>query len=326
MGDLIHTLPALTDARRAFPDIQFDWACEPGFTAIPSWHFAVNKVIPVALRRWRQSIKQSLKQCEIQNSYKQIRAQEYDVVIDAQGLLKSAIITLCTQGIHYGMDWSSCRESVASLFYQKKIAVAKDLHAIVRVRQLFAQALAYPLNVQTLDYGLSRKILLAQNNSLACPTQPYLVFLYATSALRKYWRYEQWLALAKLAAKAGLAVYLPWGNTYEYKYAQTLAANAENITVLPQMRLVEIGALLAKAVAVVGVDTGLSHLAAAINLPAVTLYITTSPLLTGACGINQTCLSEQASKSKSSSVAGLNAYFHSQITADIVWKELMIKI
>ena len=325
MGDLIHTLPALTDASKAIPGIQFDWVAEQGFAEIPGWHPAVDKTFAIAIRRWRKTLRQSWQQREIQTAFGQIRAVEYDFIIDAQGLFKSAVVARSARGVHCGMDWGSCRESLAALFYQNKIPIAKQQHAIIRVRQLFAQVLGYSLVSENLDYGLSRDSMLANNNAIKTGDKPYLVFLHGTSRLAKYWRQDQWVALSKLAVQAGYSVYLPWGSDHERQYAEAIAAQTENVKVLAKMNLSEIGVVLAKAKGVVGVDTGLAHLAAALNVPAVTLYIETFPSLTGACGFNQTCLTEKQAASESLPVIGLETRFHEQITADIVWEELAAK-
>lgn len=326
MGDLIHTLPAITDACKAIPGIRFDWVAEQSFAEIPSWHPAVDKVIPIAIRRWRKALKKSWKDGEIQVAFNQLRTSQYDYIIDAQSLFKSAVVARCAQGQHYGLDWASCREPLASWFYQHKIMVAKKQHAILRVRQLFAKVLGYSLHSQNLDYGLSQAGTLKHNHPLVNSQQAFLVFLHGTSRLTKYWQQDQWIALAKLAEQAGYIVYLPWGSDYELNYAETIATQTTNVKVLAKMSLSEIAAVLALAKGVVGVDTGLAHLAAALNVPAVTLYIETYPSLTGACGINQTCLSEKQTDQKSKPVTGLENIYHEQLTANVVWRELAKKI
>jgi heptosyltransferase-1 len=326
MGDLIHTLPALTDAHKAIPDIRFDWVAEQGFAEIPSWHPAVDKVIPIAIRRWRKALRQSWKAGEIQAAFGQLRASQYDLIIDAQGLFKSAVVARSARGKHYGMDWQSCRAPLATVFYERKIPVSKQQHAILRVRQLFSEVLAYALNSQNLDYGLSQSGILKHSSPCANIEQAFLVFLHGTSRLAKYWQQEQWIELAKLAEQTGYIVYLPWGNDYERDYAEAIAAQTSNAKVLAKMSLSEIAALLAQAKGVVGVDTGLAHLTAALNVPAVTLYIETFPSLTGACGVNQTCLSEQKMDHDALPVAGLKNIYHEQLTADVVWRELAKKL
>mgnify|MGYP003604329080 FL=1 len=154
LGDVIHTLPALTDAARAIPGIQFDWVVEEGFAEIPTWHPAVAQVIPVALRRWRKNLLQTWKSGEWAAFKQRLREGRYDLVIDAQGLLHSALLTRYVDAPVAGLDRASAREPLASRCYDRPCAVAWGQHAVERVRQLFAQALGYSLPQSVGDYGL----------------------------------------------------------------------------------------------------------------------------------------------------------------------------
>lgn len=127
MGDVLHTLPALTDAQRAIPGIQFDWVVEEGFAQIPSWHSTVDRVIPVAIRRWRKAWFSAPIKAERKAFHDAVRLQQYDAIIDAQGLVKSAaLVTRLARGIKHGMDWSTAREPLASLFYNRKHHIASS--------------------------------------------------------------------------------------------------------------------------------------------------------------------------------------------------------
>ncbi|GAF69677.1 unnamed protein product, partial [marine sediment metagenome] len=141
LGDVIHALPALTDAAHAIPNISFDWVVEKSFSEIPSWHLQVNKVIPVSWRKWRKNMRESWKSGEIQHFYHDLRDSHYDKIIDAQGLMKSAIMACMAKGIKCGLDYKSAREPLASLFYQHRHKVDYQQHAVTRSRQLFAKAL-----------------------------------------------------------------------------------------------------------------------------------------------------------------------------------------
>ena len=143
LGDVIHTLPALTDAMNALPGIQFDWVVEEGFAEIPTWHPAVANVIPVAIRRWRKNLWQTVKNGEWRRFKQRLRDTRYDLVIDAQGLLKSAWLTRYVKAPVAGLDKTSAREPMAARFYDRPYAVARGQHAVERLRQLFAQALGY---------------------------------------------------------------------------------------------------------------------------------------------------------------------------------------
>lgn len=280
MGDVIHTLPALTDAARIYPDIQFDWVVEQPFAEIPRWHSRVNKVIPVAWRRWRKNLRQSYG--ELTAFYRALRSEQYDLVIDAQGLIKSAVIARLSRGVRCGLDFRSAWEPLASLAYQRRVAVLPEQHAVVRVRSLFAGVLGYPIPTDTPDYGIDCGRLPASNL-----TGDYLVFLHGTTWDTKHWPVAYWQALAERASVAGLTVVLPWGNEMERQRAEEIAKVSARVHVLPKLSLAEIAGILSNAKAVVAVDTGLGHLAAALAVPTVSLYGPTDPQLTGTYGANQ---------------------------------------
>lgn len=143
MGDVLHTLPSLTDAMQAIPGIRFDWVVEEGFAQIPTWHAAVDRVIPVAIRRWRKAWFSAPIKAERKAFRDALQAHHYDAIIDAQGLVKSAaLVTRLAHGIKHGMDWQSAREPLASLFYNRRHAIAKQQHAVERTRSCSQRALA----------------------------------------------------------------------------------------------------------------------------------------------------------------------------------------
>lgn len=285
MGDIIHTLPAVNDAAQAFSDIQFDWVVEEAFTEIPTWHENVMQVIPIALRRWRKQPYQALQQGEIQRFYKQLRLQHYDKVIDAQGSIKSAITTRLSHGFRLGMDKNSAREAFANLAYQKKIPVPRKQHAINRLRQLFAQALDYSLTDTPPSYGIVKHRLNLMPTKLV-PPKNYLVFIPNASWPAKCWPEISWSSLLEKTTLQ-IPVFIPSGNQVERERAIRIANNHPNVRVLADFSLTEIASLLSNAKAAVCVDTGLSHLAAALGTPAITLYGPTDPQLIGTIGSNQ---------------------------------------
>ena len=282
MGDVIHTLPALTDAARAVPGIRFDWVVEEGFAEIPKWHPAVDTVIPVAIRRWRKNLWQAYKSGEFKQLRQRLRANRYDLVIDAQGLLKSAWLTRLVKAPVAGLDKGSARESLASRFYHRRLAVARGQHAVERVRQLFALALGYDLPEGTGDYGLNR----LQWRDLI-PGPAFVVFLHGTTWDTKHWPEIYWRELAERLGHAHIQVRLPWGNEAEQARAQRIAAGLKNCVVLPRLNLAGMAQTLAEARACVAVDTGLGHLAAALDVPTISLFGPTNVGLTGAYGRSQ---------------------------------------
>lgn len=283
LGDIIHTLPALTDAKKAIPDIKFDWVVEEGFAEIPSWHPAVDHVIPVAIRRWRKHLWKTWKNGEWHAFKQKIRSQPYDLVIDAQGLLKSAWLTRYAKAPVAGLDKYSAREPIASRFYQQGYPVAWGQHAVERIRQLFAQALHYELPKTIGDYGLNRQYVLTDTP----PLTPYVVFLHGTTWATKHWPEMYWRQLAETLNTKGFCVKLPWGNPQEKARAERIAQGLANVEVLPKLNLKGVAQLLANAHRCVAVDTGLGHLAAAFDVPTISLFGPTNPALTGAYGKEQ---------------------------------------
>ena len=283
LGDVIHTLPAITDAQQHYPDLEVDWVVEEAFAEIPTWHPAVKQVIPIALRRWRKQIWQTLSTGIWHNFIQKLQQQKYDKIIDAQGLLKSAFITYKAQGNSCGFDFKSARESLAALVYQQSYNIPKNQHAVTRLRQLFAAALNYTPPKDQPNYGIV---------SHFQPISPKskIIFLHGTTWQTKHWPYEYWEILARKMIEHGFEIAIPWGNAQEYKRAQKLAAINSNIHIIPKSNLHTIAKELTQAKAVIGVDTGLAHLAAALNIPSITLYGATAPSLTGTYGVAQTHL------------------------------------
>ena len=299
MGDVLHTLPALTDATQAIPDIRFDWVVEEGFAQIPTWHAAVDRVIPVAIRRWRKAWFSAPVKAERHAFRETVRARHYDAIIDAQGLVKSsALVTRLARGEKHGMDWQTAREPLASLFYRHRHHIAKQQHAVERTRELFAKSLGYAKPETQGDYAIARHFL----NHLNANMNPYVVFLHATTRDDKHWPEAHWRELIGLLSEAGVRIKLPWGAAHEEARAKRLAEGFDYVDVLPRMSLEEVAHVLAGAKVVVSVDTGLSHLTAALDRPNITLYGPTDPGLIGGYGKNQ-----EECRSTSRSLVNLSA-------------------
>jgi|SRR5579872_75758 len=290
LGDIIHTLPALTDAGKIYPHIRFDWVVEENFAEIPAWHPLVENVIPVAIRRWRKKIFSQQTLHEISQLKQTLRSKKYDLIIDAQGLFKTIWIAWLAKGPLCGLDRYSAREPFTSFFYRKKYSASWKWHAVTRLRSLFSQALGYALPDTVANYGIDRQRFIDENLQ-----QNYLVFLHGTTWASKHWPEKYWIELANLANENGLLVKLPWGNEEEKKRAERIAASCKSAEILPRLELIDIANVLAAAKAVVAVDTGLGHLAAALDVPTVSLYGPTDPVLIGAMGKSQIHLSAKFS-------------------------------
>lgn len=276
LGDVIHCLPVINDIRAVYPNAQIDWIVEESFADIPRLHPAIHQVHTVAFRRWRKQLLNPQIWSEIKQ-FKQLIAQNnYDAVIDSQGLLKSALISRLAIGTKHGYDKQSIREPIASRFYDKTYAISYQQHAVRRNRTLAALSLNYMSPTNVPDYGITATADLAQSQS-----KPFIIALHGTSRDSKLWPIEHWIDLGKALKNKQFNMVLPWSNAAELARAELIANTLENAIVLPKLSIAELAAVISQAKAAVGVDTGLSHLAAALNIPVIAIYTDTNPALTG---------------------------------------------
>lgn len=279
LGDVIHALPALTDVYQRWPQLECHWVVEEAFAEIPRWHPAVTRVIPVALRRWRKHLWSARPEWR---QFKQTLTQfQYDWIIDAQGLLKSAFLTWQARGMRHGFAGSSAREPLATWAYQRRYAVAWNQHAVTRVRQLFSHVFNYPCPETPPDYGIKSTFPIHSIDSKR------ILFLHGTTWATKLWPLDNWSKLARKIVEHGGLVRVPWHGEQEHQRAQRIAQGHPQIALIPGTNLYGMATELAQATGVVGVDTGLAHLAAALAVPTVTLYGATQPAWTGTYGISQ---------------------------------------
>jgi len=280
LGDVVHLAPAVTDLRERRPQAHVAWAVEGPYADLVRLHPGVDEVMPVALRAlrdrpWSPAAWRALRACR-----RALRGAHWDYVVDAQGLLKSACVARWSRSTVFGLDSASARERVASRFYDVKVRVARDMHAVERNRALLGAIFGYAADSPP-RYGLAAPA----GRPPWAPTGRYAVLLHAASRHEKRWPEERWIALARLLADDGYAVVLPGGTAAERETAIRLAESIGPAAIAaPPMSLSEAAALLAHASGVIGVDTGLTHLAVALGVPTVGLYCSTSPRLTGLYG------------------------------------------
>jgi len=284
MGDLMHALPALTDAASMFPDIQFDWVVDRAFAAVPKWHPHVNKVITTSHRNWRKHWFASAG--ELKAFYQELNADDYDMVVDMQNNLKSALVSKLRKGAVAGLDKYSCREKPAHWAYQQQINVNPSQHAVDRMRQILAKALDYTVPSTPAQYGVKLNHCQLPALDFDLPER-YLMLVHNASWLTKLWPVTSWQALALKASQAGYAVLIPSGNDDEYQRARQIAAVADNAYALPRLDLDHVAALMQQSIAAVCSDTGLAHMAAMMGKPAITLYGSTDTHLIGTAGEHQ---------------------------------------
>lgn len=281
LGDVVHNLPVIADIKSHFPHAIIDWVVEESFVDIPTMHPNVNQVIPVAIRRWRKAIFSAQTWREFSTFKKQLQSVTYDIVIDTQGLLKSGLITYLSNSANKcGYDKNSAREPITRYFYSRCYAVSRALHAVVRNRQLAALSLNYPVNETTLNYGIE------VNTDLVVDTLPtrFIMALHGTSRDSKLWQEEHWVALGKALELHSISLVLPWGNDAELQRARRIKNQLQQCIVLPKLRINALAAIIQRAEAIIGVDTGLAHLAVALNKPVIAIYTDTDPSLTGLYG------------------------------------------
>jgi len=277
LGDVIHQMPALTEARRHRPDARFAWVVEEAFAPLVRLHPAVSEVIPVATRRWRTKVLASSTWREVASFRRALREHSYEDVIDTQGLVRSALIARIARGRRHGYDADSIREPAASWLYDVQHTVPRDLHAIARNRLLTGLALGYA-PAGPLDFGLSREALAPRRG------EPYGILFHATARAEKEWPEASWVALGRTLAARGVPLVLPWGSPHEHARSGRIAAALPNARVPERQPLDHVARLVAGASFVIGADTGLLHLAAAVGVPLVAIFVGSEPSLTGPMG------------------------------------------
>jgi heptosyltransferase-1 len=273
LGDVIHNFPVATDIRRAFPHAAIDWATDANYASLTAMHPAIRRVLPIHLRALKKNWWQPSRLVQLFDDKAALARERYDLIIDTQGLVKSALVANWANGDIAGYDKQSIREPFANRYYKQQYAVSRSEHAVARNRALAAAALKF-MHQADCDYGIS----IVGNNA---PNAAYAVLLHATSRVDKTWSVPAWVALGRKLNQAGIKVMLPSGSAAEYVTSVKIAEQLDNAQALNAMPLPETAVMLAQAKCVVGVDTGLTHLAVALNRPTVGIYLTTSPALTG---------------------------------------------
>lgn len=274
LGDIVHNMPMVADILRHYPDAKIDWVVEEAYVDLVRLHPGVRYVIGLGLRRWRKNIFKRSTYQEMRDFYFALRRHSYDVIFDTQGLLKTSIVMrlakLTSTGKRVGLanaTMGSGYEPLSRVFHDDSVAVDLYTHAVARARQVSACALGYDVD-ENIDFGLRVPTTTPPN----LPTLPYVVFFHATAGASKKWPDENWVALAVMFAEKNLLVVLPWGNAKEYEAACTLAKQMSHVQILPKLSMLEAVSLANNAVLVVGVDTGLMHIAAALHRPTIALY------------------------------------------------------
>lgn len=284
MGDVIHTFPAVTDLLANRPGTVVDWLVEEPFAPLAGLHTGVREVIPVAMRRWRRQLLSGATWAEVRQLRRRLRQAGYDLVVDAQGLLKSALLARLAGVAVEGLDRASIREPAASLLYRTGHGVARNQHAIQRTRKLFGSVFGYAPDLSRLDHGIALP-------ESADPPTAFL--LHGTSREDKKWPAADWSETARQLFARGFLPVTTWSNAAERDVAAAIAAAVPATTVLEKMPLGALAERVGQSALVVGADTGLTHLANAFGIPTVAIFTATRPGLTGPLGPRSLALTVQ---------------------------------
>lgn len=267
-------MPMVADILRRYPDAKIDWVVEEAYVSLVRLNRGVRNVIPFALRRWRKTLSSAQTRAEIGSFYHALRRQAYDLVFDTQGLFKTGLVMRMARltpggkriGLANGTEGSGY-EGISRLFHTQSVPVGHRTHAVARARLVAAAAFDYAVDSPA-DFDMQAP----QGDPDWLPATPYAVFFHGTARAAKQWAPAHWVALAQLLAARGLPVLLPWGSAEEQIAAQQLAAQMPNARVLPKLPMMDAVLLAQRAALAVGVDTGLTHIAAAFNRPTIELY------------------------------------------------------
>jgi heptosyltransferase-1 len=277
MGDVVHALPVLADIRRALPQARIDWLVEAPFAALPALHPAVGEVLPLAWRKWRKRLGERATWSAMAALRARLRAARYDLVLDLQGLVKSALWSRQAGAPTVGYDRASAREPLASLLYARRAAVPRALHAVERCRRLAAAHLGYALNGGAPDFGITPPA-----PGWGAPSD-CAVLIPSASREEKLWPEPHWIAVGRRLVSSGVTPVVLWGGAAEQQRAERIAAACGGV-VPPFLSVRDAAALLGHARAVIGLDTGFSHLGAAFGVPTIGIYCDHEPGLAGITG------------------------------------------
>jgi heptosyltransferase-1 len=277
MGDVVHALPAVSDILAMHPGTEIDWLVEAPFAAIPRLHPGVRRVLPLAWRKWRKRLWAGDTRAAISALCAELKRERYDLVLDLQGLLKSALWGLQADGPLAGYDRKSMREPLAAWLYARRAAVPRDLQAVERNRRLAAAHLGYAVPATPPHFGIRAPHGTWHANA------PSGAIIACASRAEKLWPEAHWMALGQRLVVAGLIPVVVWGSEAEHLRAERIAAGCAG-AVPPFLSVADMAAVLGRARVVIGLDTGFSHLAAAFGQPTIGIYCDHEPGLAGITG------------------------------------------
>ena len=292
LGDVLHNLPIFWDLRARLPHAQIDWAVEEGYVHLlepllsTDGFRGVDRIIPFGLRRWKKNLFKLQTWKEFFCFRKALQAVSYDVLIETQGLLKSALVCALARKSSYAVVAGlanatefSGYEPMARAFYNQCVQVPNQCHAIDRSRWVMSSALDWPLlNRQESPTHFYPESYVAQlgsseiSSDLRILKKPFILCFHCTAREAKRWSNEHWISLGKSLSSKGYQIVFPWGNSSEKKISVQLASQIEGAIVPGAFSIQEAFRIIASASLTVGVDTGLTHLAAVLGKPTIEIY------------------------------------------------------
>jgi heptosyltransferase-1 len=287
LGDVLHNLPIVWDLRTRLPDAQIDWVVEEGYVHLLEPLLSrgdfkgIDHIIPFSLRRWKKNLFRLATWQQFFVFKKQLQATQYDCIIETQGLLKSALVCalanksndVVVAGLANATKFSGY-EPIVRLFYNRCVQVPVDCHAVDRSRWVMYSALNWPLiGRSTTPQFYSQNFLESLPEKILPGLQkPYVLCFHSTAREAKRWSNQHWVALGQELASHGYQVVLPWGNPVEKAVSQKIAKQVPGALVPSAFSIGDAFSVIAHAALTVGVDTGLTHLAAVLGKPTVEIY------------------------------------------------------
>ena len=287
LGDVLHNLPIVWDLRARLPEAQIDWVVEEGYVhlltpLLSSQGFrGIDRIIPFGLRRWKKHLLELSTWKQFFSFKKELQTVQYDVIIETQGLLKSALVCALANkapnavvaGLANATQFSGY-EPIARSFYNQCVKVPTQCHAVDRSRQVMSSAFNWPLleRSDTPRFYPENFIQSLAGIAIEGIQKPYVLCFHSTAREAKRWSNGNWITLGKALSERSYQVVFPWGNTAEKAISQELASQVPGALVPPAFSIEEAFSVIAGSALIVGVDTGLTHLAAVLGRPTVEIY------------------------------------------------------
>jgi heptosyltransferase-1 len=290
LGDVMHNLPIVWDLRNRLPNVQIDWVVEEGYVHLlepllsKNGFKGIDRIIPIGLRRWKKNLFKISTWQQFFSFKRRLQESSYDVIIETQGLLKSAIVCFLANkapdavvaGLANATQFSGY-EPIARYFYNQSVQVPTQCHAVDRSRWVMSSALDWPPVERSLAPQFYPKthidsLYVNSANPMERLNRPYVLCFHSTAREAKRWSNENWITLGKQLAQKGHQVVFPWGNAAERGVSESLARQVPGAIVPKAFSIEEALSMIAGSALTVGVDTGLTHLAAVLGKPTVEIY------------------------------------------------------